>query len=148
MKRLALVCFLAAGLVAPPTGLPQRHESSFVVVPADLNQYGTLFGGKSLAEMDRAAGIAVRRFLADSKVTRDAVTVAIDNVKFHRAAKQHELIVVSSQVTKVGTKSVTVLVKVEREFDKKRELLVEGVFTFVAYDFKSRTAVAHGLTFP
>jgi len=113
-----------------------------------------VFGGKLLAEMDRIAGITTRRFLYNSPTgVRDAVTVAINNVKFHRSAQVKDLIVVMGHVTAVGAKSVTVAVRVERETMEKsgvvRELLVEGEFVFVSVaidpETKQSKAVPHGL---
>ena len=144
----AITCLSAA---PPVRRLPHAdnlttHSNSFVVTPSDLSQHGTLFGGKTLAEMDRCAGITVRRFLYASPHAKDAVTVAVENVKFHKAGTQKDLVFVTGRVVDVGEKSVTVEVKVERELpDLTRELLADGRFVFVAYDMAAKKAVRHGI---
>lgn len=123
-----------------------KTSSAFVVFPQDCNANPPMcFGGKLLAEMDRCAGITVRRFLYRSTV-RDAVTVAVDNVRFIKAAQVKDLLVVTGEVVKVGEKTITIAVKVEREGVEANELLVSGEFTFCSFDLASKKAVPHGLT--
>lgn len=122
------------------------HKTSFVVYPADCNHLGSLFGGKTLAEMDRTAGMTTRRFLYASPVgARDAVTVAVDDVRFHRAGQVKDLVVVTGTVVDACKKAVKVKVDVERETADGGELLAEGVFTFVAYDPATKKAVEHNV---
>ena len=124
-----------------------EHTTSFVVQPQDTNHnYPMLFGGKVLAEMDRCAGITTRRFLYHSPTgAKDAVTIAINSVKFLKGGEVKDLLFVSGKVIKVGEKSITVKVTVERETKKGKELLTEGEYVFVAYDLGLRKAVVHGL---
>lgn len=130
-------------------------SSSFVVFAGDCNANPPmLFGGKLLAEMDRMAGITTRRFLYDSSTARDAVTVAVNNVKFHRPAQVKDLLIVLGMVMATGEKSVTVGVRVERETMEGggviRELIAEGEFVYVAVtidpETKKSKAVPHGLS--
>lgn len=143
----------------PPAATPATpaaaavSSSSFVVFPADCNANPPmLFGGKMLAEMDRIAGITTRRFLYDSPTgARDAVTIAINSVRFYRPAKVKDLVVVSGSVAKIGDKSVTIAVKVEREALENgsvvREPLAEGEFVFVSVttDGEKTKPIPHGL---
>lgn len=167
MNRITLIascvlCFaIEAGSVIgtePTEKLPGRNgisSSAFVVFPADCNANPPmLFGGKLLAEMDRMAGITTRRFLYNSPAgARDAVTVAINNVKFHRSSQVKDLIVVQGTVTKIGDTSITVNVRAEREMleggSMVRELLAEGEFVFVSVtidpETKQTKAIPHGL---
>ncbi len=146
-----LLVLLVTGLLcisAPAPAVNTTHETSFVVFPQDCNANPPmLFGGKILAEMDRCAGVTTRRFLYASTV-HDAVTVAINDVKFHKPGEVKDLIVVTGTVVKVGEKSITVKVTVERELPDKRELLAEGEFVFVAYDTAAKKSASHGLTLP
>ena len=146
--RLACL-FVATDNSADRKSLNIKHETSFVVFPADCNaNFPMLFGGKVLAEMDRCAGVTTRRLLYASSV-KDAVTVGIADMKFHRAGKVKDLLFVSSEVIKLGDKSITIRVQVHREDGKAaRELLAEGIFTFVAYDTAAQKAVSHGLSLP
>ena len=143
MKAFLIVLALFASQPGPIT----ESRSSFVVFPQDCNANPPmLFGGKVLAEMDRCAGVTVRRYLWASPFgAKDAVTVAIDKVQFHKAGKVKDLVTVSGKVVKAGNKSITVKVKVERESKDGWELLAEGEFTFVAYDLAEEKAIPHGL---
>lgn len=127
-----------------------KHTTSFVVFPADTNANPPMaFGGKLMSEMDRCAGITVRRFLYSSTVVHDAVTVAVKDLQFHKGAAVKDLLFVSGEVVEAGGKSVTVTVIVERETaDLKREKLLSGTFVFCAFDLESKKAVVHGVVLP
>jgi len=135
-------------LCGPIQALETKHETSFVVFPVDCNANPPmLFGGKILAEMDRCAAICARRALYESKVTSDYVTVGINNVKFVKSGQVKDLIYVNSEIVKLGEKSITIKVLVQRENrDKSRDVLCEAEFVFVAYDVANKKSVAHGLS--
>lgn len=125
MLPFALVLVLFLDPAAPVT-------NSFVVFPADCNGQNTLFGGKILSEMDRTAAIVVRRTIAGTEAT-GAVTIAINDMKFAKAAYQKDLVLITATVKEIGRKTVTVYVKVEREnLDTTKDLLAEGIFVFCA----------------
>lgn len=125
-------------------------ESSFVVQPADLNHMGSTFGGKIFSEMDRCAGVAVRRCLYDSSFNHGdmkAVTVAVDDFTFQRYTTTGDLLFVKATIVKLGEKSLTVKVTCsDEEPDGKRYTVAEGTFTFVSV--KDRRGVPHNLTLP
>lgn len=125
------------------------HTTSFVVFPQDCNANPPmLFGGKILAEMDRCAGITVRRFLYSSPLgAKDAVTVGINNVKFYKAGEVKDLIFITGKVIKTGKASITLEVAVERELANKRELLVVGEFVFCSFDRIAQKAIPHGIVY-
>lgn len=130
---------------APLPKLNLEHGTSFVVYPKDTNHMGTLFGGKTMTEMDRAAGVTVHRFLYASKVKR-AVTTGADSVRFLRPGRVGDLVYVTGKVSAVGEKFINVDVTVQRELDGgARETLAEAGFTFVAVDPETGKAAAHGL---
>ena len=79
---------------------------------------------------------------------RDAVTVAVNDVCFHKSAKVKDLVVVSARISHVGAKSLTVDVKAECDTETGRELLVDGKFVFVAYDLTKAKAVEHRVQLP
>jgi acyl-CoA hydrolase len=119
--------------------------TAFVVFPADCNALGTLFGGKILGEMDRTAAITVRRFLYASGVTQDAVTLSIENVTFKKPGKVKDLVFITGKVTKVGKKTITVSVTVEKEVSSSlREELTSSIFVFCAVD-KDKKSIEHGV---
>lgn len=124
-----------------------EHSTSFVVQPKDANHnYPMLFGGVSLAEMDRCAGITTRRLLYHSPTgAKDAVTVAIKDVKFLKGGEVKDLIFITGKVIKLGEKSVTIKMVVERETKEGRVTLIEAEYVFVSYDLEKKEAIPHGL---
>jgi acyl-CoA hydrolase len=56
------------------------------IFPSDTNPYGTAFGGKILALMDRAAGLAAARF-----AHQHFVTASLDALEFTAPVRQGEI---------------------------------------------------------
>lgn len=63
------------------------------IFPGDTNAYGTAFGGKILALMDRAAGLAASRFAC-----RNFVTASLDALDFRAPVKQGQIAEVEARV--------------------------------------------------
>jgi len=153
MKYLSvlILCCLLIGCDKPEVKekLNTVHTTSFVVFPQDCNANPPmLFGGKILSEMDRCAAITVRRLLYSSPVgAKDAVTIGINNVKFHKAGEVKDLIFVTGKIVKTGNTSIMVEVTVERELPDKREVLVTGEFVFVSFDLATKKAIPHGIKY-
>lgn len=126
---------------------PTITTTSFVVFPQDCNANPPmLFGGKTLSEMDRCAGITARRFLYNSPTgAKDAVTASINEVKFHKGAQVKDLITLTGKITKVGIKTITIQVTVERELANEKELIADGEFVYCAFNLEQKRAIAHGL---
>jgi acyl-CoA hydrolase len=105
---------------------------SFTVFPDGLNYFGTLFGGKVLAEMDIAAGKAVRRLLYNTGCD-GAATVSVDKVDFKRPAYLGDIIELEAEIVSLGNTSVKIRVTVTKE-DSTGEVnqICEACFTFVA----------------
>ena len=105
------------------------------VFPGDTNAYDTLFGGKLLSLMDKAAGIACAKF-----AHREFVTISIDALTFIAPARQGDLLEVTGKV--VFTSSHTACTKVtavavnKATWEKKK--ICEGFFFFVAIDSMMR----------
>ncbi len=68
------------------------------IFPGDTNAYGTAFGGKILALIDRAAGLAASRF-AHSHF----VTASLDTLEFRAAVRQGEIAEVEARVVYAST---------------------------------------------
>ena len=68
------------------------------VFPQDTNSYGTLFGGRLLSLMDKAAGIVASKF-----AHREFVTISIDTLKFRRPAHKGDLIEIVAKVVYTST---------------------------------------------
>lgn len=123
-------------------------SSAFVVFPQDCNANPPMvFGGKLLSEMDRCAGVAARRLLYASPTgAKDAVTVGINNVVFHKSAEIKDLVFVTGTIVRTGGKSITIKVIAEKETSEKRELLLSADFTFCAFDLNAKKAIEHGIS--
>lgn len=125
-------------------------ETSFVVMPQDTNYMPPMvFGGKVMAEMDIAAGMAVRRAIIDSPTAKDAVTTRVTDIEFHVGAKIGDLIFLKAEIIRTGFTSITIQVNGVRELkDGRRQKICNGIFTFVTVKFKDERKfekVAHEL---
>lgn len=102
-----------------------------VAMPGDTNPDGDMFGGWILSQMDLAAYLHARK-LTKNKM----VTVAIDNIVFHRPVLVGDCLICYARTEKVGKTSVTVHIDalVERKGTHQQEQVTEGVFVFVAID--------------
>ena len=102
-----------------------------VAMPADTNPDGDMFGGWVMSQMDLGAWIQAR------KHTRHrVVTVAVENLVFHKPVFVGDCLLVYATTTRVGRTSVTVDldVQVERKEGRDVERVTEGRFIFVAID--------------
>lgn len=100
-----------------------------IAMPKDANSDGDIFGGWILSMMDMAGGIAARK-----RAGRRVVTVAMDNVVFHKPVFIGDCVECYAEVTRTGNTSVAIKVEtfVERKLDGTREQVTEGQFVFVA----------------
>lgn len=100
-----------------------------IAMPKDANSDGDIFGGWILSMMDMAGGIAARK-----RARRRVVTVAMDDVVFHKPVFIGDCVECYAEVTRVGTTSLGIKVEtfVERKMDGSREKVTEGQFAFVA----------------
>lgn len=80
------------------------HEEIF---PGDTNAYGTAFGGKILALMDRAAGLAASKFAKG-----DFVTASLDSVDFRAPLRQGEIAEIEARVVYTSKRTCGVAVQV------------------------------------
>lgn len=102
-----------------------------VAMPKDANSDGDIFGGWILSMMDMAAGIAARK-----RARNRVVTVAIDNVVFHKPVYVGDCVECYAEIEKVGNTSMVVKIEtfVIRKLDITEEKVTEGHFVFVALD--------------
>lgn len=103
-----------------------------VAMPRDTNAAGDMFGGWIVSQMDLAASLQARK-MTPSRI----VTVAIDNLVFHKPVFVGDCVICYASVEKVGRTSITVKVDVvvERRNGKaEEEQVTEGRFVFVAID--------------
>ena len=111
-----------------------------VAMPGDTNPDGDMFGGWILSQMDLAAYLHARK-LTKTKV----VTVAIDNIVFHRPVLVGDCLLCYAVTEKVGRTSVTVKIEavVERKESHVTEQVTEGRFVFVAIDADRKPMAIH-----
>ena len=70
---------------------------SRVVMPKDLNSYGTLFGGKLLAWMDEVAVI-----LAMKATGKECVTTHFNDIEFKQSVTVNDILDIKANVIKIG----------------------------------------------
>lgn len=97
-----------------------------VMMPKDVNQQGSVFGGVILSLMDQAAFVeAVRQ--ADRKYA----TVALDEVSISKPVSAGDILSVLAQTLRVGRTSITISVKViSRKWGSTP--VSKGIITLVA----------------
>ncbi len=111
----------------------ERDASPLVILeeifPGDTNAYGTAFGGKILALMDRAAGLAASRFAHSN-----FVTVSLDALKFKAPVRQGEIAEVRAKVVYTSNHTCGVDVRVYAVDKRQWEHLpcCRGTFFMVA----------------
>jgi acyl-CoA thioesterase YciA len=98
---------------------------------ADSNQYGGIFGGWLLGQMDIAGGI----FAANIAKSRTA-TVAVDAMTFRKPVYVGDVMCIYTDLIRGGTTSIKVHIEawVIRRNQTSRFLVTEGNFTYVALD--------------
>ena len=102
-----------------------------LVLPAETNPLGNLFGGELLARMDRACSIAARRHSRSI-----VVTASVNHVAFNKSVPVGSVVSVEAKVSRAFRSSMEVFVDVFTEDVKSgaREKVNEGIYTFVAVD--------------
>ncbi|MDE2293301.1 MAG: acyl-CoA thioesterase, partial [Elusimicrobia bacterium] len=122
----------------PPKPKPVRLSRtvlSDLMGPPDANLYGTVFGGKVLAMVDKAAAVAAMRHAG-----RMCVTVAMDRVEFMVPIEVGDVVIVEAQVNGVGRSSIEVGVEVYAELPGggERRHTNSCLVTMVAVDDRRR----------
>lgn len=105
-----------------------------IVLPADLNDYGSLFGGTLLKWVDEIAYIHVSLDFPAQRF----VTIGLDNVEFRHPIMQGQILGFRCTQKRVGNSSVTYQVQVFRaryETDRKEEVF-QNKITFVCVDLE------------
>ncbi len=100
-----------------------------LAMPADANADGDMFGGWILAMMDLAGAVPARK-----RAGNRIVTVAVENIVFHKPVFIGDLLECYAHIEKVGNTSMTIKVEtfVERRESELREKITEGRFVYVA----------------
>ena len=104
-----------------------RIETTHRILNGDLNEHGTLFGGRLLEAVDAEASVAAMRV---ARAT--LVTAAMDYVQFVKPFHLQDAMIVRAVVTGLGHRSVEVFVKVLGEHLMTGERFV-GFTCFLTY---------------
>lgn len=114
----------------PPIDLGKKElVIKVVAMPRDTNPAGDMFGGWIVSQMDLAASVCARK-----KTSSRIVTVAIDNLVFHKPVFVGDCVICYAEIERVGRTSIAVKVDVlvERRTTMAVEQVTEGRFVFVA----------------
>ena len=101
-----------------------------MMMPADTNALGTIFGGVMLSEIDLAAAIEAHKHHPGR-----VVTVAMDKVEFKEPVNVGDLVSFYTSTQRVGRTSIQVMVDVwaQRRFGSNEHIAVtEASVTLVA----------------
>ena len=113
----------------------QSENVSRVVMPKDLNSYGTLFGGKLLSWMDELAVI-----LAMKATGKECVTTNFNDIEFKQSVKINDILDIKATIIEIGTCHLKIKIEVHKFKDKKeKEYIAKGTTKFVSLN-KQRKA--------
>jgi acyl-CoA hydrolase len=112
-------------------------EMTEIVNPEDTNPIGTIFGGRVMALMDKAAAVASMRHCR-----RITVTASVDRVNFINPIRLGDIVILLSSVNQTFRTSMEVGVKVFSEDPRsgRRQHTCTAYLTFVALDDDDRPA--------
>jgi acyl-CoA thioesterase YciA len=106
-----------------------------VMMPADTNPQGTIFGGVILSHLDLAGSVAAQHEIRRAGWPRQPMMlVGMDRVEFHRPVLVGDIVSFWAALKWVGRTSITIHVMVEA--DRKGELVqvTEADVTYVAVE--------------
>ena len=106
-----------------------------VMMPADTNPHGTIFGGVILSYIDLAGSVAAQHEIRQAKWPRQqTVLVGMNRVEFHRPVQVGDIVSFWTALERVGRTSITIHVAVEA--DRKGELVqvTEAEVTYVTVE--------------
>ncbi|MCV6598928.1 MAG: hypothetical protein OIF36_00380 [Alphaproteobacteria bacterium] len=107
-----------------------KDSVSHLVMPKDLNSYGTLFGGTLISWMDELAVI-----LAIKITGKECVTTRFDNIELTKSVFVHDVLEVKAKVTSMKRCSMVMDVNVFRvKKGEDDEYVAGGQVKFVALD--------------
>jgi len=122
-----------------PQPLPQSTKElvlKVIPMPADCNQYGLIFGGWVMAQVDLAGSVLPFRHVK-GRIT----TVAVKEFVFKEPVRLGDLLSFYAEIVRIGTTSITVDVEVFAEridSNGKHVKVTEATLTYVAVDEKGK----------
>jgi acyl-CoA thioesterase YciA len=116
---------------AEPVSLPDKQPTLRVVpMPADANQYGDIFGGWVMSQVDIAGGVVAMR-----RARGRVATVAVNSFVFKEPVLIGDQVSFYTEITRVGRTSITVAVEVYAQRNPTDVICVkvtEASLTYVA----------------
>lgn len=116
-----------------PVSLPENQPTLRVVpMPADLNQFGDVFGGWVMAQVDVAGAIPAMR-----RARGRVATVSVNSFLFKQPISVGDVVSFYAEIVKIGRTSMTVSVEVYAERNYTSPITVkvtEAQLTYVAID--------------
>src|SRR6185369_7434714 len=111
--------------------LPKREPALRVVpLPADVNQYGDVFGGWVMSQVDIAGAIP-----AAARARGRVATIAVNSFLFKQPVAIGDIVSFYAKIVRVGRTSITVDVEVFAQRNPSDVVCVkvtEAVLTYVA----------------
>ena len=106
-------------------------ESREFIMPNQLNNKNTLFGGELVSLIDKVASMC-----AQKHAQMDVVTASIDSLSFENPVYKNEHLILKAMINYTGNTSMEIGVRVETENTKtlKKIHIATAYLTFVAVD--------------
>jgi acyl-CoA thioesterase YciA len=107
-----------------------------VMMPADTNPHGTIFGGVILSYIDMAGAIGARRSiqLAGGNAEIAYMTVAVNRVEFKHPVLVGDVVRFVAAVKKVGRTSITMHINVEADRGAQTIQVTEAEIVYVGVE--------------
>lgn len=113
--------------------LPAYEPTLRVIpMPADLNQFGDVFGGWVMAQVDLAGAIPAMR-----RARGRVATVSVNSFQFRQPVSAADVVSLYAEIVRIGRTSITVNVEVYAERNYAEPITVkvtEAQLTYVAID--------------
>ncbi|MGH7134128.1 MAG: acyl-CoA thioesterase, partial [Pirellulales bacterium] len=114
---------------------PRYLALKAVMMPRDTNPNGTIFGGVLLSHIDQAGAVgALHEIRGAGWPEQLLVTVAMNQVEFHKPVFVGDLVSFWTRLVRVGTTSITVHVEVEADRDGRPVKLTEAEVVYVTVE--------------
>jgi acyl-CoA thioesterase YciA len=109
-----------------------------VMMPADVNPQGTIFGGVLLSYIDQAGAVGARHEVVKAGGPPPfVVTVALNRVEFHRPVFVGDVVRFRTRLLRLGRTSITMHVAVEAERGQQVIPVTEAEVVYVGIDLSS-----------
>ena len=118
-----------------PAAVERSLAIKIVMMPADTNPQGTIFGGVILGYLDLAGSVGAQHEIRRAGWPRQPIMlVGMDRVEFHRPVLVGDIVSFWAALKRVGRTSITIHVMVEA--DRKGELVqvTQAELTYVAIE--------------